>query len=219
MLPNAPTTTGCEPAGDWPWTEPASTVTSLAFVLAGAWVLLRAARADDDGRAPRVALGVLTVLIGAGSVVQHGPAPAWNPLVHDPPLLGALALVAADGVADLTGRPLRTWWWLAPTLADVGLAAVSVPASAAAQAVTAVVAVVVTLLRVRARPEVRRRSLMALTLLAVGAAVGRLSEPGMPWCAAGGWWGTPASGHALWHLLAAVALAVLAPAVGRRPRR
>jgi hypothetical protein len=206
----------CEPGGAWPWTEPASTASSLAFVVAGAWILAAAPRAG--GRPTRVALGVLTVLIGVGSVVQHGPAPAWNPVVHDPPLLGALALVAADAVADLRARPVRAWWWLGPTLADVVLAAVSPAASVVAEVVTAGVAVVATLLRARARPAVRRRLLTATAVLGVGVTVGRLSRPGWPLCEASGWFGVALSGHAVWHVLAASALVVLAPAVGARVR-
>ncbi|MFP3712185.1 hypothetical protein [Puerhibacterium sp. TATVAM-FAB25] len=205
----------CEPPGAWPWTEPASTVSSLAFVAAGAWILVAAGR--DDGRVPaRAALGALTVLIGVGSVVQHGPAPAWNPVLHDPPLLGALALVAADAVADLRGRPVSAWWWLGPTLADVVLAAVSPAASVVAQVAAAAVAVAATLLRACARPALRRRLLTAAAVLGAGAAVGRLSRPGWPLCEPGGW--AVLSGHAVWHVLAAGALVVLAPAVGSRVR-
>ncbi|MGH8967578.1 MAG: hypothetical protein ACRDXB_19945, partial [Actinomycetes bacterium] len=61
---------------------------SLAFVVAGAWVLVTVRRGQgDDGARSRAALGVLAVLVGVGSVVQHGPAPSWNPILHDPPLL------------------------------------------------------------------------------------------------------------------------------------
>lgn len=207
----------CEPPGAWPWTEPASAVSSLAFVVAGAWILV-AARRDDDAAPTRAALGVLTVLIGVGSLVQHGPAPAWNPVLHDPPLLGALALVAADAVADLRGRPVGAGWWLGPTLADVAVAAVSPAASVVAQVAAAAAAVVATLLRARARPAVRRRLLAATAVLGVGAAVGRLSRPGWPLCEQGGWFGVALSGHAAWHVLAASALVVLAPAVGSRVR-
>jgi hypothetical protein len=212
----------CEPPGAWPWAEPASTVSSVAFVVAGAWILVAARR--GDGRVPaRAALGALTVLIGVGSLVQHGPAPAWNPVVHDPPLLGALALVAADALADLRGRPVSWWWWLGPTLADGALSAVSPAASVVAQVTVAVVAVVATLLRARARPDLRRRLLAATGILGVGVAVGRLSRPGWPLCEPGGWFGVALSGHAVWHVLAASALVVLAPTVGgkagRRPPR
>lgn len=211
MLTTVRATTGCEPAGAWPWAEPASAVSSLAFVAAGALIVLTARRTGA-----RVALGVLTALVGVGSLVQHGPAPAWNPVAHDPPLMGALALVAADALGDLTGRRVRTWWWLAPTIAVAALAATSPTASTVAQASAAGVAVGASLLRARSRPALRRRTLAALALLAAGAAVGTLSRPGMPWCDPDGLLVPVLSGHAVWHVLAAAALAVLAPTLGTR---
>ena len=220
----------CELAGGTPWAEPLSTWTSLAFVLAGAAVVLAARRsgtgthaapgvADAVGAASRlrVAFGVLVVLIGVGSVVQHGPSPSWNPVAHDPPLLGALALVAADALTDLTGRRLRTWWWLAPTLLGVVLAAVSVPASTAAQAAAAGAAGAARAVRAWRRPAVRRRTVAALVLLAVGGTVGTLTRPGWPLCDADGVLGLALPGHAVWHVLAATALWVLAPTLGTRP--
>lgn len=219
----------CELAGGTPWAEPLSTWTSLAFVVAGAAIAVTALLARrgapsavpvPDGAAPtrlRVAFGILVALIGAGSVIQHGPSPSWNPVVHDPPLLGALALVAADAVADLTGRRLRTWWWLVPTLLDVPLAAVSPDASVAAQAVAAAVAVGASALRAWRRPAVRRRTVGALVLLAMGGGLGTLTRPGWPLCDADGTLGVTLQGHAVWHVLAAAALWLVAPTLGSRP--
>jgi hypothetical protein len=204
-----------------PWS--ADVWSSLAFAVAGAWILAttpRRVRAlDDVARRRRVlvqtSLGVLAVLVGVGSVVQHGPAPAWNPVVHDPPLLGAYALVAADAVADLTGRRLRTWWWLAPTLLDVGLAAWWPAASVVAQGAAAAAAVVAVLLRAAARPSLRGRLLVALAVLAAGSVIGELTRPGRPW-SDGASFDVAFPGHAVWHVLAAVAIAVVAPTVGWR---
>ncbi|WP_353708365.1 hypothetical protein ABRQ22_01780 [Cellulosimicrobium sp. ES-005] len=218
----------CELAGGTPWAEPLSTWTSLAFVVAGAAVVVAALRPRPgpssgtprpDAAAttrPRVAFGILVALIGAGSVVQHGPSPAWDPVAHDPPLLGALALVAADAVADLAGRRLRTWWWVAPTLLGVVLAAVAPPWSTTAQVVAAGVAVGASVLRAWRRPAVRRRTVTALVLLAVGGGVGTLTRPGWPLCDASGPLGVTLQGHAAWHVLAAAALWVLAPTLGTR---
>ncbi|OLT48618.1 hypothetical protein [Cellulosimicrobium sp. CUA-896] len=208
-----------ELAGGTPWAEPLSTWTSLAFVLAGAAIVHGALRREARAtRSPRLALGVLVALVGIGSVVQHGPSPSWNAVVHDPPLLGVLALVTADALADLTGRRLRTWWWLVPALADVVLAAAGGPASTLAQALAAAVAVVAGAVRAWRRPAVRRRTVVALALLGVGSAVGTQSRPGWPLCDADGPLGVTVQGHAAWHVLAAVALWVLAPTLGtRRP--
>jgi len=212
----------CELAGGTPWAEPLSTGTSLAFVVAGAAIVSTATRArrampsSDSTAGVRLAFGALVALIGVGSVVQHGPSPAWNPVVHDPPLLGALALVTADAVADLTGRRLRTWWWLAPTLLSVALAALSVPVSTAAQVAAAVAAIGASALRAWRRPAKRRRTIVALVLLAVGGGIGTLSRPGWPLCDADGPIGVALQGHAVWHVLAAVALWLLAPTLGTR---
>jgi len=220
-------TLACEAAGPAFWVEPASAWSSLAFVVAGAWIIGTArrpaapragatSREDPSAAGLRTALGVLTVLVGVGSVVQHGPAPSWNPVVHDPPLLGAYALIGADAVADLTGRRVRTWWWLGPTLADVVLAAVSPAASVAAEVTVGVVAVGAAVLRAIARPAVRPRMVTALGVLAAGSVIGTMSRPGWPWCDPDGWLGGWLSGHAVWHVLASAALAIVAPAVGRR---
>lgn len=217
----------CELAGGTPWAEPLSAWTSLAFVVAGAGVVaaaLRPRRRSSGTPRPdaaattrlRVAFGIMVALIGAGSVVQHGPSPLWNPVVHDPPLLGALALVAADAVADLAGRRLRTWWWLAPTLLGVPIAAAWPTASAAAQVVVAAVAVGASALRAWRRPPVRRRTVAALVLLAVGGGIGTSTRPGWPLCDADGTVGVTLQGHAVWHVLAAAALWLLAPTLATR---
>ncbi|QAY69804.1 hypothetical protein [Xylanimonas protaetiae] len=208
----------CEPLGPAFWVQPASAWSSLAFVVAGVAILAVAwRRRHTPAGVLQVALGVLTALNGVGSVVQHGPAPVWNPVLHDPPLMGALALVAADGIADLTGRRLRHGWWVAPTAACVVLAALWPGVSAAAQSAVAVVAVGVTLLRAGRRPAIRARAVTAMALLGVGGVVGTLSRPGWPWCdPSSAWFAAGWSGHAVWHVLAAVALWVLAPAIGRR---
>lgn len=72
------------------------------------------------------------------------------------------------------------------------------------------VAVVLTAARARSVPEVRRRTAVAIGLLAVGGLVGTLSRAGGPLCDPDSLW----QGHAAWHVLAATALAVLAPTLG-----
>lgn len=207
----------CEVAGGAAWGEPSSTVTSLAFVIAGIVLWLTRSRRPDGGARPGVqaAVAVLAVLIGVGSVVQHGPSPWWNPVVHDPPLMALLALVAADGVADLTRRQLRTRWWLVPGAVCAALALWRPGWSAAAQGAVAAAAVGITLLRAWRRPALRRHLLPGLVLLGLGGAIGTMSRPGWPWCAPDSW----LQGHAVWHVLAALAIVVLAPALGARSNR
>lgn len=194
----------CETVADGLLAEPVSAVTSLAFVVAGAVILVR--------RRDRLRLGFAALVagIGIGSVVQHGPDPVWSDVAHDLPLLATIAFVGADGAADLLDRRRHWWWWVAPAVLLLVVVAAAPRAGDLAQVALAVVAVAVTLVRGGFRRAVRRRIATVLLLLAVGGAVGRLSRAGGPLC-------DPASlvqGHAVWHLLAATALVVLAPVLG-----
>lgn len=187
--------------------QPASTVSAFGFVVAGVAILAGLPRAPV--RAP---YGLLVAAVGVGSVIQHGPHPPWQAYAHDLTLGAVLAYVAVDAARDLTGRRLPAWWWLAPTAALVPFIAIGPAASSTAQVTLAVAAVGLGLLRVRVRPALRRTLLSALAVLAAGAAVGTLGER-TALC-------QPDSllqGHAFWHVLAAVALWLLTPAIARRP--
>lgn len=215
---------GCERVDDGALVEPVSAVTSFAFVVAAAVVVLahRGTRRTDrtpthtststtTSTTPAVpwAYVALVAGIGLGSFVQHGPDPAWSDPAHDLPLLATLCFLAADGVAALTGRARRRPWWVVPTaVLMVPVVLWPRPGDLAQVAVT-VVAGLLLLARARREPAARRRVAGALALLAVGGLVGTLSRTGGPLC-------DPDSllqGHALWHVLAAAALAVLAPLV------
>lgn len=199
---------GCEVPGAAPWIEPVSTVTSLAFVVVGVAILI----CHRGTGALRNVFAACVIGVGLGSVIQHGPAPQWADTAHDAPLAALLALVAADAVADATGRPMRHWWWLAPTALATALTAIAPLASDALQVAIAVVGVGATVVRASRRPLLRARLLWAMALLGVGAIIGTLSRAGGPLC-------VPESllqGHGVWHVLAAAAMGVLAPTVGWR---
>jgi hypothetical protein len=150
--------------------------------------------------------------VGLGSVIQHGPDPAWSDLAHDVPLLATLAFVAADALADVTRRPRTWWWWVAPTLAALPLIVAAPRAADLAQVAVAAAAVGLTLARARVHPHLRRPVGWALVLLTLGATIGTLSRAGWPLCDPTSPW----QGHGAWHLLAAGALVVLAPVIGHR---
>ena len=211
---------GCEPARAGVLTEPVATITSLAFVIAAVLIPATARRArigggtEDQGTpAPSVlAYAVLVAAVGLGSVIQHGPDPAWADLAHDLPLLATLAFVAADALAGLTGRARRWWWWVAPTAVLTPLIVGAPRAGDLAQVGVAAIAVTLTLARARADARVRHRTGWALALLSLGAAIGTLGRDGRPLCVPETVW----QGHGAWHVLAAVALLVLAPVIGDR---
>lgn len=187
---------GCEPYLDGFLQEPVAAVSSLVYVVAA--LLCRPAPA------PYV---VLVAGIGIGSFVQHGPNPPFADLVHDFPLAGTLLFVAADAAARLTGRTRRWWWWSVPLVALAPLI-LGAPAMAdLVQVGIAAAAIGLTLARTRVQPKSRRRVLIALGLLAVGGVVGRLSVSGGPLC----YPDSLLQGHAIWHVLSAAGLVVLAP--------
>lgn len=196
----------CELPGSGPLLEPIAAYTSAAFVLAALAIVALAARARGLDRT-RVVFAVLVAGIGVGSFIQHGPNPAYADLLHDLPLLGTLAFVAADSLAALVRRERVWWWWAAPTVAAVPLILAAPLAGDGAQVVVAAAAVVLTLARARRERPVRRRVGWAVGLLAVGSIIGTLSRGGWPLCDPESLW----QGHAVWHVLAAAALVVLAP--------
>lgn len=194
--------------------QPANTVTSFAFVLAGLMIVAGARSRTGHRIRQRLPYGLLVAVVGVGSVIQHGPHPSWQAYAHDLPLAAVLAYVAVDAARDLLDRRLPAWWWLAPTAALAPLVAIGPGASSAGQALLAVFAIGLGLLRAAARPELRRTLLMALAVLAAGAAIGTLGER-TALCQPG----ILLQGHAVWHVLAALALWLLTPAIGHAPTR
>lgn len=201
----------CE-AADGSVTEPVAALTSLAFVVGAVVVLLVARRTGPAGTGTRRVrtYAALVAATGVGSLVEHGPDPAWSDVAHDLPLLATLAFLAADAAADLAGRTRAWWWWALPTVGLLPVVVLAPRVGDLAQVGVAAAAVGLTVLRARARPALRRRVALALALLVVGSAVGTMSRPGLPWCDPS----TPWQGHGVWHVLAAAALVVLASTVG-----
>jgi hypothetical protein len=196
----------CELYADSFWGQPVTGVTSLAFVVSGAAIL-----AGRRGREGRVPYALLVIGIGVGSFIQHGPNPSWQAWAHDVPLAGTLAFVAGDAASDVTGRRLAPLWWIVPTAAVVPIAWLGPEASMATQSALAAAAIGLNLHRARIRPRLRRVLLTSLGILGTGALIGTLGDR-TSLC-------RPDSllqGHAAWHILAALALWWLAPAIGSR---
>ncbi|MBO1752695.1 hypothetical protein J4G33_12850 [Actinotalea sp. BY-33] len=192
---------GCEPLAPGLLAEPVAAVTSLAFVVAALVIVL-----TTRGRS---GYALLVAGVGVGSVIAHGPDPAYADLAHDLPLVATLAFVAADSAAALRRRSRSWWWWAGPTVALVPLILLAPRIADLAQAGIAVLAVALTVWRAARDPASRTRIAWTVGLLAVGAVIGTLSRAGGPLC-------VPESviqGHAVWHVLASAALVVLAPAL------
>ena len=213
---------GCEPIANGFLREPVSAYSSLTFVVAGLvivilgrWRRRRRLGAHREGPAHGVvpssaAYACLVVGIGVGSVAQHGPNPVWADLAHDLPLLGTLAFIVSDAVADLTGRARGWWWWALPTAALAPLIHWFPQEGDMTQGAVAVAAVLLSVVRAHRRPLLRRPIAWTVVLLATGGALEILSSPGWPLCRPDSLW----YGHAAWHAFVAAGLAVLSGALG-----
>jgi len=76
--------------------QPVNTVSSLAFVLAGVYVL----RAGGS-RPAAAALGA----VGVGSVLYHGPMPSWAEVVHDGSIAALPAVLVVEWRRGRLPRP------------------------------------------------------------------------------------------------------------------
>jgi hypothetical protein len=200
-----PVAEACELYRDGFWGQPANSVTSLAFVVAAVAIL-----AGGHRDRSRVTFAALVAAVGVGSLIQHGPNPDWQAYAHDLPMAALFAFVAVDAASDLTGRRFSSWWWIAPIFAMIPIVTLGWLASAVAQTTLAVIAIGLNLLRAYRRPQLRSRVLSALAIFGVAGLIGTLSER-TTLC-------QPDSllqGHAVWHILTAVALWWIAPVIAR----
>jgi hypothetical protein len=67
--------------------QPVNALSALAFVAVGVWLVVRR----------RSLLGVLTVAVGIGSFLFHGPQPAGAKWIHDVSILWLLAALIVPG--------------------------------------------------------------------------------------------------------------------------
>lgn len=166
----------CEVIAGGIFGQPANTLTTLAFLLAGIVVIVGRPRAGW--------VGAGLVATGLGSLLFHGPMPPGSEWAHDVSLAWLLGLVA--GIGTRWERHSRI-----PALILLGVVFAEIPsASDPIAAVLSVVAVASLLLRDR------RAALGPLLLLGAVAVVGRLGATGGPLCDPDSW----LQPHGLWHL-------------------
>jgi len=176
-------TADCELIGTGFLGQPVNTLTTLAFVVAGGFLLTR----------PRLRwVGVGLIATGIGSFVFHGPMPTGAEWAHDLSLSWLIVLVAGLG---------RSWesWTRLPSLIVLGILFAVLPAIADPVAVVITIAALILILK----DNQSLSTIAPLGLLGVAAIFGRLGATGGPFC-------DPVSlfqPHGVWHLTAAVAVA------------
>lgn len=171
----------CETIGAGFLGQPVNSLTTLAFLVAGA--VLVGLRPD------RKWAGIALAATGLGSFLFHGPMPAGGEWAHDVTLAWLITIVA--GLDSRWERLTRL-----PALLALAVVFALFPVAADPVAVLITVVAVLTLLR----RDRSRWILSPLLLLAVVAIYGRLGATGGPLCDPG----SVFQPHAVWHLGAAL---------------
>lgn len=202
----------CEQLRDGLLAQPANAVSSFAFVIAGVWLLLGIRSSARTVRPRVVTYACLGIAAGFGSVAFHGIQGEWAQLAHDLTLVAVALLILAMRIDDLYVQH-RIWPVL--LISMVALAAALMlwqPAlGGPLQAVTLTIAVTgeVWFRRTHRQLDTVESTVgyrVAGGAIATAAVVYALSRTGSVWC-------QPTSllqGHALWHVLGAVAFTAFA---------
>lgn len=181
----------CEHCRDGAVSQPANTVSSLAYVAAGADLLRR----PDPDRPFAWAV----IAVGLGSVAYHGPGGVLGKWAHDSSLIAMLGLMVLTDATVADGRPM-------PDAAIGGVVAAAALAahprtSEVAQGAVGALAVIAEARRHITQATIREAA-VSLPLLTAGLSLHILGRTGERWC-------RPESllqPHAAWHTLSAAAL-------------
>jgi hypothetical protein len=181
----------CEHCRPGAITQPANTVSSLAYVAAGADLLRR----PDPDRPFAWAV----VAVGVGSVAYHGPGGVLGRWAHDASLIAMLGLLALTDATKADGRPMPD----AAVAGVVGAAAVAAHprSSDAAQGAVGALAVLAEARR-HITQATLREAVVSLPLLTAGLSLHILGRTGERWCRPD----SVLQPHAAWHVLSAAAL-------------
>lgn len=206
----------CERLGGGALAQPVNTWSSLAYLLAGLWIV-GLARRSPGRRAELAVFGVAVALNALGGFAFHGVQTWGARWVHDASIMAVLGFVVAFGTARILER--SSGWLFRGYAAGVAMLGVAVAVfPGAVQGLSAVLALAaggtevveyrheVPALRregVTARRLARLSVLAVLALAAAAFLVGRTDA----------WLCDPESGfqwHAVWHVLSAAAMALYA---------
>jgi Ceramidase len=198
----------CEHIGQGLLAQPANTLSSLAYVLAGLLILGRAAVARPGARIAPAVYAVTVIGVGIGSAAFHGPMPAWGRFGHDLSIAAVLAFVIGYDVALVRGASANTG--LALFVAITGACAVVLAVSPdagnvldAALVTGAVVAEIGASRSATGRATADGRPWIAIIgVVTIGALLNALGRTDAPLCAPE----SPVQLHAVWHVLTAFVL-------------
>jgi len=205
--------------------QPTNAVSSLAFLVSAAWILILALRGERATRAVLLVLALAVATNAVGSFALHGPNPGWAQWAHDVAILAVLLFMVVHAFGRIRGwRPTGQIGAYAVGLVAVGLGLAAIHGASdpfagtlAAGAVVGEVATVSGGRRTRRSGAPRSGTVargVGLAAIALGGVAYLLGQSGSPLC-------RPESvfqWHALWHVLVAVSLVAYAYALSVRPR-
>jgi hypothetical protein len=202
--------------GGW-LAQPVNAWSSLAFLVAGAWIMLRAIR-GDHGRTPELAAFAVAVAANAaGSFLYHGVHTTGAHWLHDIGIYAVLGFVAVHDAGTVLGWPRRRifLWWGA-LLAFTGIVRAATPG--ATDAISAALAAAAAFgefaaMRAGLRPRLSdgfnlhlAAWLLAIAAVVTGGVSFLLGSSVSPLCAPE----SPMQWHAAWHVLQALAMVAYA---------
>ncbi len=215
----------CEHVGRGLLAQPANTLSSLAYVLAGAMLLLRALAGRPSARLAPAVYAITAIGVGIGSAAFHGPMPAWGRFAHDLSIAVVLAFVIGYDAAFArhagVSTGLAVFGGIAGSCAVV--LALSPDAGNALDAVLVAGAVATEIGAARSPAGSAtidgRVWIVAAGVLAIGVLLNALGRTDAPLCEPD----SPAQLHAVWHVLTAFVLflygtAALGPRERARPK-
>lgn len=195
--------------------QPVNTLSSVAYLLAGAWIVWRGVRAPGR-RVELTVFGLVVASNAVGGLLLHGVQTAGARWAHDACLLAVMAFIVAFDVGRLRER--STAWTMrvfARSLVAIGLLTLWGGAMYALATLLGVAVGVFELAEYRHEiPAFRAEGftarrlarLGALAALALGGTAFWIGRSGAPFC-------DPPSAmqwHAVWHALTAAAMALYA---------
>jgi hypothetical protein len=213
--------TDCETIGEGFLAQPVNAISSLAFSVVGAIILVWATAAEGWERRFRSVVGILAVLTGIGSLLYHGPQSSGSLFAHDITFLSVLVVIGGTHISLGWRWSERTSW-----ITVMGIIAAYVIVLALWPTVTNVLTGISVVLVVVGDVWMHRiggidRLWYALSVTSLAGALvfflfGRTDAL---LCAPDFY----LQGHGMWHILSAVAVGAYvratAPARARRERR
>ena len=198
----------CEHIGRGLLAQPANTLSSLAYVLAGTLLLWRAFAGRSQPRVACFVYAMAVIGVGVGSVAFHGPMPAWGRFAHDLSIAAVLAFVIGYDVALARGRAVERGLVISGGLAGACALVLAVSPDAANGLDVLLVVGALAAEVVASRSPVGRATgdariwIVGAAVLTIGAILNALGRTDGPLCNAD----SPVQLHAVWHLATAVVL-------------